>query len=274
MFSFYLENLLGTSGPSSPSNLSSVTLVGSTGSGSVDKTDTTPTEEKPIKFYGKAPKSPLPERKRPHILSTVGSSEERRTVVTEMTTNIQPPTPTTSHDQSEWHQNGHSTVTVSPITPSTAVVMGTTTIHTAIASTAKTATAIVPQSPSPVAQTGGSVVSPNKTTITAGSGLGLNQSGSQATMQNVIITTTASSVVSPQVAAAIAAIAISPPHLSVHSTDRRPSVGCNIIPHAALCQHRYSLQLNGDGGVKVGQHTSNQQTPFSLFASSVLAIKP
>ncbi|KAL1400598.1 hypothetical protein pipiens_007295 [Culex pipiens pipiens] len=30
--------------------------------------------------------------------------------------------------------------------------------------------------------------------------------------------------------------------------DRRPSVGHNIaIPHAALCQHRHSLQLNGDG---------------------------
>ncbi|KAG5680535.1 hypothetical protein PVAND_010039 [Polypedilum vanderplanki] len=30
--------------------------------------------------------------------------------------------------------------------------------------------------------------------------------------------------------------------------DRRPSVGYNVIPHAALCQHRYSLQLNGEGG--------------------------
>lgn len=28
--------------------------------------------------------------------------------------------------------------------------------------------------------------------------------------------------------------------------DRRPSAGANIIPHAALCQHRHSLQLNGD----------------------------
>lgn len=32
------------------------------------------------------------------------------------------------------------------------------------------------------------------------------------------------------------------------STDRRPSAGANVIPHAALCQHRHSLQLNGDTG--------------------------
>lgn len=32
--------------------------------------------------------------------------------------------------------------------------------------------------------------------------------------------------------------------------DRRPSAGANIqIPHAALCQHRHSLQLNGDSGL-------------------------
>lgn len=32
--------------------------------------------------------------------------------------------------------------------------------------------------------------------------------------------------------------------------DRRPSAGTNIqIPHAALCQHRHSLQLNGDSGL-------------------------
>lgn len=31
------------------------------------------------------------------------------------------------------------------------------------------------------------------------------------------------------------------------SRFRRPSVGYNVIPHAALCQHRYSLQLNGEG---------------------------
>lgn len=42
-------------------------------------------------------------------------------------------------------------------------------------------------------------------------------------------------------------MSISPPQ--VGPTDRRPSVGCNVIPHAALCQHRHSLQMNGEGGV-------------------------
>lgn len=40
--------------------------------------------------------------------------------------------------------------------------------------------------------------------------------------------------------------------LQPHKTllDRRPSAGANIqIPHAALCQHRHSLQLNGDSGL-------------------------
>lgn len=40
--------------------------------------------------------------------------------------------------------------------------------------------------------------------------------------------------------------------LQPHKTlmDRRPSAGANIqIPHAALCQHRHSLQLNGDTGL-------------------------
>lgn len=37
-------------------------------------------------------------------------------------------------------------------------------------------------------------------------------------------------------------LSISPPHVAL---DRRPSVGANVIPQAALCQHRHSLQLNG-----------------------------
>lgn len=38
--------------------------------------------------------------------------------------------------------------------------------------------------------------------------------------------------------------------------DRRPSAGANIIPHAALCQHRHSLQLNGEpsGLIKVSRN--------------------
>ncbi|XP_055685566.1 ras-specific guanine nucleotide-releasing factor 2-like [Lutzomyia longipalpis] len=38
--------------------------------------------------------------------------------------------------------------------------------------------------------------------------------------------------------------------------DRRPSAGANVIPQAALCQHRYSLQLNGDGGIYRGERSS------------------
>lgn len=41
-------------------------------------------------------------------------------------------------------------------------------------------------------------------------------------------------------------LSISPPQVTL---DRRPSVGANVIPQAALCQHRHSLQFNGDGGV-------------------------
>lgn len=47
-------------------------------------------------------------------------------------------------------------------------------------------------------------------------------------------------------------LSISPPHVAL---DRRPSVGANVIPQAALCQHRHSLQMNGDGGIyRVGLH--------------------
>ncbi|CAD7092815.1 unnamed protein product [Hermetia illucens] len=41
---------------------------------------------------------------------------------------------------------------------------------------------------------------------------------------------------------------ISPPKVSL-LMDRRPSVGANVIPHAALIQHRHSLQMNGEGGI-------------------------
>lgn len=41
-------------------------------------------------------------------------------------------------------------------------------------------------------------------------------------------------------------LSISPPQVTL---DRRPSVGANVIPQAALCQHRHSLQFNGDGGI-------------------------
>ncbi|KAJ6634993.1 Ras-specific guanine nucleotide-releasing factor 2, partial [Pseudolycoriella hygida] len=45
--------------------------------------------------------------------------------------------------------------------------------------------------------------------------------------------------------------------------DRRPSAGANIqIPHAALCQHRHSLQLNGDSGFPRGG--SERSSPRSF----------
>lgn len=44
----------------------------------------------------------------------------------------------------------------------------------------------------------------------------------------------------------VGGLSISPPQVTL---DRRPSVGANVIPQAALCQHRHSLQLNGDGGI-------------------------
>lgn len=215
-----IENLLSTSGPSSPSNLSSVTLVGSTGSGSVDKE--TPTEETKHSdvFYGKAPKSPLPERKRPRQLSS-------QPVQIEMTTNILPPTPTGS--EFDHHHAGP--------TPQTPIRNGAVSkaIENALASTAQTVTAIVPQSQSSASTSPSKVVSTASTTLSSAA-------ATTAAGTGPVIITTASSQPT------LAHSAISPPHLGV---DRRPSVGCNI-PHAALCQHRYSLQLNGDGGVKVG----------------------
>lgn len=60
-------------------------------------------------------------------------------------------------------------------------------------------------------------------------------------------------------------LSISPPHVSF---DRRPSVGANVIPQAALCQHRHSLQLNGDGGIyKVRQFGLVYLIPGQTFSS-------
>lgn len=263
------ENLLSTSGPSSPSNLSSVTLVGSTGSGSVDKADDTPTEEK--KFpYGIAPKSPLPERKfaRNFIkdmkeLIAKEEKEEQCRVISETTTNVQPPTPVETPNETpsivgfgpvEIYHNGHSSsstsiAAISSSSPSISPTKSlTNTIQTAMASSALAAIAIVPHtttthvSPPPSAI----IISPSKATNFAST---ISQQQQTATTghapQTVIITTSPQSQQQQQQT-------ISPPHLSAQM-DRRPSTGlaANVIPHAALCQHRYSLQLNGDGGVKV-----------------------
>lgn len=280
------ENLLSTSGPSSPSNLSSVTLVGSTGSGSVDKVDDTPTEEK--KFpYGKAPKSPLPERKFARSLvkdmKELIAKEEREDqciVISETTTNVQPPTPVETPNETpsivglgpvEIYHNGHSSsstsiVAISSSSPSISPTKSlSNTIQTAMASSAATAIAIVPHSqhsttthvsPPPSAI----IISPSKTTNFAST---INQQQQTATIghapQTVIITTSPQSQQQQQQT-------ISPPHLSAQM-DRRPSTGlaANVIPHAALCQHRYSLQLNGDGGVKVSVNKHSKTLFLVIF---------
>lgn len=172
---------MSTSGPSSPSNLSSVTLVGSVGGGSVDKSDDTPTEEKNVQFkYGKAPKSPLPERKHPRVITIEQELQDiqqyqkdekhTRTIISETITNIQPPTPeqppATCFVQVETCHNGHSSsVSASPISPPSisSSIQQTSSIQTAIVSSAVTATAIVPHStcsPPPSAI----IISPSKTT--------------------------------------------------------------------------------------------------------------
>ena len=53
----------------------------------------------------------------------------------------------------------------------------------------------------------------------------------------------------------------------ISRTRRRPSVGYNVIPHAALCQHRYSLQLNGEAKQKenIGGTQKVSIGPLSLI---------
>lgn len=264
--------------------MSSVTLVGSTGSGSVDKGDYTPTEEK--KFpYGKAPKSPLPERKFAHNLTKdtkdVNTNEEnndRCIVISETTTYVQPPTPVETPNETpsiigfgpvEIYHNGHSSssTSIAAISSSSPSISPTkslsNTIQTAMASSAIAAIAIVPHSQQGTTTTTAThvspppsaiIISPSKTTNFAS--MINQQQQQQATSvghapQTVIITTSPQSQQQQQQQQQT----ISPPHLSAQ-LDRRPSTGlaANVIPHAALCQHRYSLQLNGDGGVKVSKN--------------------
>ncbi|KAL7033129.1 hypothetical protein ACKWTF_007492 [Chironomus riparius] len=63
----------------------------------------------------------------------------------------------------------------------------------------------------------------------------------------VTITTSTLIATSAVTASSATKTTITAPSIGV-KFDRRPSVGYNVIPHAALCQHRYSLQLNGEGG--------------------------
>lgn len=66
---------------------------------------------------------------------------------------------------------------------------------------------------------------------------------------------------------------ISPPHIGI-TFDRRPSAGCNIIPHAALCQHRHSLQLNGEGAAKAGSDKTSPRLPHRKFSAPKTPDRP
>lgn len=188
-----------------------MTLIGSTGSGSVDRNDETPTEERPITTTFCGKVPKSPLPERKRPRQLVTAAQP----VIEMKTNILPPTPTSLPDAIEAaplvYNQNQNGITTAKI-------------HSTIAAIAMTATAIVPQSASSSTTI---IVSPSK---------------SQPNQPTIIATVSSGSSTQQS--------AISPPHLGLYA-DRRPSMGGNIIPHAALCQHRYSLQLNGDGGVKV-----------------------
>lgn len=75
-----------------------------------------------------------------------------------------------------------------------------------------------------------------------------SRTASHINVKHEITSPPSSSSSSTTSGAKLSTMSISPPKMSL-LTDRRPSVGANVIPHAALCQHRHSLQINGDGGV-------------------------
>ncbi|XP_058822147.1 ras-specific guanine nucleotide-releasing factor 1-like isoform X2 [Topomyia yanbarensis] len=213
------------SGPSSPSNLSSVTLVGSTGSGGEDKSeDQTPTEGS-FK-YGKAPIAPLPERVNP---------KQRRepstpTICTTDTTNM-----TQQHQHAIENQQQHQQQIKIPQSPPRVT---TTPCH----------------SPASVQQ---QLQSAKEQQTVCQNG----HESPKIITQSYLSTTTTTTVTITTTTTTTSAKSISPPHLL--PMDRRPSVGHNIaIPHAALCQHRHSLQLNGDGSF-YGKGSDRQQPPIS-----------
>ncbi|XP_055550871.1 ras-specific guanine nucleotide-releasing factor 2-like isoform X3 [Wyeomyia smithii] len=217
------------SGPSSPSNLSSVTLVGSTGSGGEDKSeDQTPTEG--TFKYGKVPTSPLPERVNP---------KQRKEPLTPTICT----TDTSNTTQQQQHQQLQQQQQIKiPQSPPTVT---TTPCHNPTSNSV--------QQQQHQQQTG----KEHATVYQNGheSPKIITQSYlSTTTTTTVTITTTATTT-------ATAIQSISPPHLL--PMDRRPSVGHTIaIPHAALCQHRHSLQLNGDGSF-LGKGGDRQQPPIS-----------
>jgi hypothetical protein len=217
-----MENL--QSGSTSPSNLSSVTLIGSTGSGGQDKSDNDLTEDS---CQRKAPTGPLPERippKRPsrshEIQATTLPPKLIQPIPVAMEfqptkTIIQPPTPTAIKSPSPIFQSIDTS-------------------KKSMAESASSKLARTPTAPKVMMQTH-------------------FPSYSLTTSTTVTLTTTTTTI--STASTTIMSKAMSPPHIGITTTsiptagmDRRPSVGCNVIPHAALCQHRYSLQLNGETG--------------------------
>lgn len=215
-------NLL--SGPSSPSNLSSVTLVGSTGSGSINSNerdkDLTPTQEGNKLFkFGRAPTSPLPERKRKPVPkdsnndsaakkdakkseSVKDVKQKTTTIATTTTTSPSKITPTVT-------KTHHDDIFELKITKIETTISSKPTIVSTLAKTT------MDSSQSPI---NGRSTTPSKSGGTVG---GLQ------------------------------------PNMSYLSMNRRPSAGANVIPVAALCQHRHSLQLNGSD-VGLGAHKVKQ----------------
>lgn len=191
------------SGPSSPSNLSSVTLVGSTGSGSGNHTerdkDLTPTQEGTRLFkYGRAPTSPLPERKRKFADTTGCNNSKDDTLKISMTSS----TPRAS--------------TVDEVKVTLSMINTKPTIVSTIA----------------------------KSPIATGTNLIHGRSRSA----------------SPSKASTMVSSGGLQPNMSYLTMSRRPSAGANVIPVAALCQHRHSLQLNASD-MGLPQPTTDRNSP-------------
>lgn len=160
------------SGPSSPSNLSSITLVGSTGA---SDRDLTPTADGESSFrFGRAPSSPLPERKR----KTSEALTEAQIEMSKKDETVKP-----------------KEVKVTPVTETKKSIPDTTTS----VSSKPTIVSTIAKKPG---DANGRSLSPSRTS-----------GGLQ-------------------------------PNMSYLTMNRRPSAGANVIPVAALCQHRHSLQLN------------------------------
>lgn len=196
------------SGPSSPSNLSSVTLVGSTGSGSGnhcerDK-DLTPTREGTRLFkYGRAPTSPLPERKRKSADKASGENNKDQSISRGLSPLSTPRSSLTSTIDEARMTRIETTINTKPTIVSTIakspIGTGTSLIHGRSRS-----------------------ASPSKATTGTSGGL--------------------------------------QPNMSYLTMNRRPSAGANVIPVAALCQHRHSLQLNASD-VGLGQPAMDRNSP-------------